>query len=155
MTDEATVADNIIRQWKDADGNVIDCDVWDTAGQEQFASLRTMVYPESHVIMISFDMTSKTSLNNLLGPEGWRSEIEDMVPNFDHYILVGTKHDLWEEWSKDPEKSKNCVTDDDWHSVSLPVCSLRVSADTSFVLDGHRAGRTRGVHDLGPHQDWC
>merc|ERR1719310_1669441 len=70
----ATVAQNTVETWPNGtDGDTVKIDVWDTAGQEAFGQLRTMSYPESDVIILTFDLTNATSLANLHSEKGWRA----------------------------------------------------------------------------------
>jgi len=48
-------------------------ELWDTAGQEALGALRAIAYPDSNVFMLTYDMSRKTSLENI--PD-WKEEIE-------------------------------------------------------------------------------
>jgi small GTP-binding protein len=103
----ATVAENVVEEWE-LDGEKVDVDVWDTAGQEAFSMLRKMAYPSSHVVVLGFSMTAKDSLKNITeGKDSWVNEIRNTVSGFESWILVGTKYDLWET---EHEKDDECVT---------------------------------------------
>jgi small GTP-binding protein len=110
---EATVADNEVVDWQ-FENETWQVDLWDTAGQENFSKLRLSAYPGSNVIMVAFDMTAPESLNNIVDADkGWVAEIKSKVKNFDTYVLVGTKHDLWKE--------KGGVTEDDYWAVAEKI----------------------------------
>ena len=84
--------------------------LWDTAGQEDYQRLRPLSYPDSHVVLISFDIADPDSLNNVL--EKVRSQLLDtsvqififrlsqFISEVNHFcpgvpiILVGLKKDL-------------------------------------------------------------
>lgn len=92
------MAENEIFNWEH-NGETISVDFWDTAGQEAFCALRTLAYTNTNVMIIGFDMTNHSSLENILSPADkcWKAEVMSKLPDFDHWILVGTKHDMWEQ----------------------------------------------------------
>ena len=95
-----------------------DIDVWDTAGQEAFSQLRKLAYPACNVAVLGFCMTEKNSLHNILNSDtAWTKEITDVIGDFDSWILVGTKCDLWDEWKEDDKHKENCVTMEDCYKV--------------------------------------
>eukprot|EP00924_Labyrinthula_sp_SR-Ha-C_P013752 maker-scaffold_5-snap-gene-12.56-mRNA-1 protein AED:0.02 eAED:0.02 QI:502/1/1/1/1/1/3/93/190 len=69
----------------------VNCDVWDTAGQETFGGIRYLSYQNTDIFLVCYGCDSKTSFNNVKNswiPE-MRKEAKD-VP----FVLVGTKLDL-------------------------------------------------------------
>ncbi|KAF2430131.1 GTP-binding protein rhoA [Tothia fuscella] len=73
------------------DGKHAELALWESAGREDYDRLRPLLYPDSHVILITFSIGSPDSLDNVL--EKWISEVlhfNQGVP----IILVGTKKDL-------------------------------------------------------------
>lgn len=73
------------------DGQVINLQLWDTAGQEDYDRLRPLAYPNTNVFMLCFSLMSETSMKNV--KEKWYPEIR----NHDAHVpivLVGTKLDL-------------------------------------------------------------
>lgn len=96
-----TIFDNHAKRMT-CDGRVICLTLWDTAGQEDYARLRPLSYPNTDVFVICFDLTSRVSLKNI--QQKWFPELSqwqashaaesDIVPKF---ILVGNKEDLWKE----------------------------------------------------------
>ncbi|XP_073982528.1 ras-like GTP-binding protein rhoA [Rhodnius prolixus] len=65
--------------------------LWDTAGQEDCDRLRSLSYPESDIILISFSLVLHDSLENV--SSYWISEVRHFCPNVPN-ILVGCKKDL-------------------------------------------------------------
>uniref|UniRef100_A0A1I7ULW2 Rho-related GTP-binding protein RhoC n=1 Tax=Caenorhabditis tropicalis TaxID=1561998 RepID=A0A1I7ULW2_9PELO len=76
------------------DGKLIQLDLWDTAGQEDYERLRPLAYPETDVILMCFSIDSPDSLENIL--EKWTPEIKHFCPNVP-FLLVGNKKDLRED----------------------------------------------------------
>jgi len=94
------------------DGEVITLALWDTAGQEQYARLRSLSYPETDVFVFCYSVVSRSSFENVKGR--WHPEISHHAPNV-ATILVGTKIDI----RNDPKKLKK-VTDEEG-GESLPT----------------------------------
>merc|ERR1711865_771188 len=89
-----TAADNLQRNWCDADGDDWEMGLWDTAGQEALGNLRKNAYPGTEVLLIGFDMTKGVSLENI---PSWVDEVTECEENIGATILVGTKSDYYEE----------------------------------------------------------
>ena len=73
------------------DGKPISLGLWDTAGQEDYDRLRPLSYPNTDVFLVTFALTSKTSLDNV--KQKWLVEIRHHCPKAP-FILVGTKMDM-------------------------------------------------------------
>ena len=65
--------------------------LWDTAGQENYNTIRPLLYPDTDVILMCFSIDSPDSLENI--PETWIPEVRQFCPNVP-IILVGNKKDL-------------------------------------------------------------
>lgn len=66
--------------------------IWDLAGQPRFNAVRTLYYKGSMGAILIFDITNRSSLENLQGwvKEFWRHSGESAVP----MIILGNKKDL-------------------------------------------------------------
>ena len=67
-----TVFENYVAE-VEVDGKYVELALWDTAGLEDYDRLRPLAYPDSHVILICFDIAGPDSLDNVL--EKVRSKI--------------------------------------------------------------------------------
>ena len=67
-----TVFENYVAD-VEVDGKHVELALWDTGGLEDFDRLRPLSYPDSHVILICFDIANPDSLDNVL--EKVRSKI--------------------------------------------------------------------------------
>lgn len=72
-------------------GQNLNLDLWDTAGQESFVSIRALSYPGSHCILACYSTISRVTLDNIQNV--WIPEIRENVPQCP-FVLVGTKSDL-------------------------------------------------------------
>jgi len=73
------------------DGKPVNLNIWDTAGQEDYARLRPLSYPSTDAFLVVFSITSRNSFNNIKAK--WLPEIAHHAPGIP-WILVGTKKDL-------------------------------------------------------------
>ena len=60
-----TVFENYIAD-VEVDGKQIELALWDTSGLEDYDRIRALSYPDSHVVLICFDIASPNSLDNVL-----------------------------------------------------------------------------------------
>jgi small GTP-binding protein len=72
-------------------GKPINLGLWDTAGQEDYDRLRPLSYPQTDVVLVCFDVTRPSSLDNVSSK--WVPELRHYIPHCP-IVLVGTKSDL-------------------------------------------------------------
>jgi len=65
--------------------------MWDTAGSERFKSLIPTYLKNAHAIILTFDITNRTSFQSL---PIWMNEIKDKIPENTFIIVTGNKLDL-------------------------------------------------------------
>lgn len=78
-------------------------DLWDTAGQEEYDSMRALAYPRTDVFIVVFSLTSAASLSNVLTK--WHPELQHhaaAVP----VILVGAKADVAQSATEKVDKAE-------------------------------------------------
>jgi len=73
------------------EGNPVNLGLWDTAGSEEYDTLRPLSYPGTDVFLICFSLFSPESFDNVTNK--WHKEITEHAPDAP-IILVGTKLDL-------------------------------------------------------------
>ena len=78
----------IMREMKD--GKKMKIIILDTAGQERFHSITTSSIKGSNGIVVTFDLTDKTSFKNV---ENWLNDIQENKDNIP-IVLFGNKSDL-------------------------------------------------------------
>jgi len=83
------------------DGKPVNLNIWDTAGQEDYARLRPLSYPSSDAFLVVFSITSRNSFNNVTAK--WLPELAHHAPGVP-FVLVGTKKDLRD----DPASLAHC-----------------------------------------------
>ena len=72
---------------------IVKLQIWDLGGQQHFAVVRPNFYLGARGIIYTFDLTRRSTLNNLLD---WKTEICNVIGNGFPSILVGNKLDLIE-----------------------------------------------------------
>jgi len=87
-----TVFDNF-SAIEEVNGEVINVILWDTAGQDDYAQIRTTCYTSCkyHVFLLCFSVIHKDSFDNI--KYKWLPELKQNSPGTP-FILVGTKADL-------------------------------------------------------------
>ena len=70
---------------------LIDLNLWDTAGQEEYDRLRVMSYPQTNAFILCFSLVCRSSFNNIRSK--WYPEVSYHCPTA-KILLVGTKADL-------------------------------------------------------------
>jgi Ras-related C3 botulinum toxin substrate 1 len=73
------------------DGVPINLGLWDTAGSEEYNTLRPLSYPGTDVFIICFSLCSPSSFENV--KTKWYPEVQQFNPKTP-FILVGSKLDL-------------------------------------------------------------
>jgi len=73
------------------EGKEVKFSLWDTAGQEGYARIRTLSYPKTDIFLLCFSVVNHPSFVNV--KDRWYVEIKHHCPNVP-IILVGTKADL-------------------------------------------------------------
>lgn len=93
-----TVFDNYNSKVDIDSSQTISLSLWDTAGQEEYARLRTLGYPNTDVFLLCFSVVNKSSFSNIF--KKWYPEVHHHSPKA-KIILVGTKTDLRRETNVD------------------------------------------------------
>jgi len=74
-----------------ADGKPVSLGLWDTAGQEDYDTLRPLSYPMTDVFLVCFSVISETSFRNVTNK--WIPELRHYEPDTP-LLLCGLKTDL-------------------------------------------------------------
>jgi len=73
------------------EGKEVKFSLWDTAGQEGYARIRTLSYPKTDIFLVCFSVVNHPSFVNV--KDRWSPELQHHCPKVP-IILVGTKIDL-------------------------------------------------------------
>ncbi|XP_046840241.1 ras-like GTP-binding protein Rho1 [Xenia sp. Carnegie-2017] len=89
----ATVFENYVK-YLTYEGKGIELVLWDTAGQEDYDSIRPLSYPDTDVILLCYAIDQRESFDNIINK--WQEELKQYCPKIP-IVLVGTKKDLRSE----------------------------------------------------------
>ena len=127
---KATVGADFLTKQIQKGENIINLQLWDTAGSEKYHSITSGFYRNSETCVLVFDLTNSSSFENV---EVWRKEFLENLnpPEGDKYpfVLLGNKNDLKDIIQvKDEDIQQYCSS----HN-NMPYFS--VSAQTSENVD--------------------
>lgn len=88
---KATIGVSIIKNDIEVSKDHVNLQIWDIAGQEQWAGMRRVYYAGALGALILFDVTRQQSFDNL---EKWITEFRDQTDPDNPCIIVGNKIDL-------------------------------------------------------------
>ena len=120
------------------DGRPMSLGLWDTAGQEDYDSLRPLSYPGTDVFILCYSVNSPSSFKNVKAK--WLQEIRFHCPNTP-FVIVGTKTDTRNS-SKGDKQGMTCVDLADAKELGEELgvkrvmeCSAKTKVGLSEVFD--------------------
>lgn len=118
------------------EGKEVKFSLWDTAGQEGYARIRTLSYPKTDIFLLCFSVVNHPSFVNV--KDRWYVEIKHHCPNVP-IILVGTKADLRNDEStletlrKD---GKSPITDEEANNMVKELGALKYLECSALTRQG-------------------
>ncbi|ORD94534.1 RHOC [Enterospora canceri] len=109
-----TVVDNFIKNVQ-VDDKAVTLALWDTAGQEDYDTIRPLSYRGTNLVVLCYTIENKKNLENI--NKKWLVEIKNYCPGVPFY-LVGLKKDLREDEDMDPE---NLISKEEGQKVSEEI----------------------------------
>ncbi|XP_073984551.1 ras-related protein Rab-37-like isoform X2 [Rhodnius prolixus] len=119
--------------------------IWDTAGQERFRSVTHAYYRDAHALLLLYDVTNKTSYDNI---RAWLGEIREYAQDDVVIMLLGNKSDC--------QSSERMVRREDGERLAreYSVAFMETSAKTGQNVDlafmaiaRELKARKNGVHN--------
>eukprot|EP00730_Choanoeca_flexa_P015561 TRINITY_DN7174_c0_g1_i3.p2 TRINITY_DN7174_c0_g1~~TRINITY_DN7174_c0_g1_i3.p2 ORF type:complete len:222 (+),score=17.32 TRINITY_DN7174_c0_g1_i3:170-835(+) len=107
--------------------------LWDTAGQEQYATLASFYARDAHAAIICYDITAKDSFRDL---DKWYAYLDNAPANCQH-ILVGCKSDLVETSpaSREVQATEGYERAQDKGSARFFECSSKTGHNIDTVFE--------------------
>lgn len=115
------------------DGQNVNLQLWDTAGQEDYEKIRPMSYPDTDVFLVCFSLVSPTSLENV--ENVWVSEITAGAPNAKK-ILVGLKKDLRDHFDPSLDPLAKPITTEQGKKVGEKIGAVKYLECSAKTKDG-------------------
>ena len=94
--------DNFIRTFQLCDGSIINCMIYDTAGQERFNSLNLTYYKKADAILLVYDISDKRSFDRI--KNYYAGKIKDCCKKDIPILLLGNKTDKENNWQVTSEE---------------------------------------------------
>eukprot|EP01088_Endostelium_zonatum_P000567 TRINITY_DN1080_c0_g6_i1.p1 TRINITY_DN1080_c0_g6~~TRINITY_DN1080_c0_g6_i1.p1 ORF type:complete len:200 (-),score=50.65 TRINITY_DN1080_c0_g6_i1:15-614(-) len=130
-----TVFDNYEAQIL-VEGKEVKFSLWDTAGQEGYARIRTLSYPKTDIFLLCFSVVNPYSFENV--KETWLPELRHHCPQVP-IILVGTKVDLKEdEKTLDDLKraGQTAITNEQGQKLAAEIKAIRYLECSALTRKG-------------------
>ena len=90
MQPDVTFFEQFVKDVK-VDRKEVELSLWDTTGMDHYETLRLVAYPVSNIVLICFDISRPSSLDNV--QDKWISEVRHFCPG-QPIFLIGLKLDL-------------------------------------------------------------
>jgi small GTP-binding protein len=158
---EPTVFDNYTCHVM-VNGKVVNLNLWDTAGQDDYDRLRPLSYPQTDVFLVLFSVTSHVSLENVKSK--WAPEVIKNCPGAP-ILLVGTKADLrYDEQFKISMQHRGLrmVEQEEGHRVAREIgarayleCSALTQDSLKLVFDEAIKAALEKKHEGDAPQGCC
>ena len=110
---KATVGVEFISNNYKINNKIIKIEIWDTAGQERYRSLTSSYYKGAKGAMIVYDVTNKTSFENI---DKWYTDMKDATEKDITVLMIGNKTDLTDKIVISSQVSK-----DKAFTLNIPV----------------------------------
>ncbi|KAG0440481.1 Ras-like GTP-binding protein RHO [Dictyocoela muelleri] len=114
-----TVVDNFVKEVKLPDGGIVSLTLWDTAGQEDYDSVRPLSYKDTDLVILCYSIENKDLLENVT--KKWVLEIGNYCPKTEIF-LVALKKDI--RGSPDFDQN-NLITEEDGLNASKEIHATR------------------------------
>lgn len=151
-----TVFDNFTTVYKLEDRN-ISLGLWDTAGQEDFATIRPLSYPNTDIFLVFYSVAMRPSYENVKAK--WIPELQKNCPTVP-FVLIGSQNDIRDKnntshvTSKEGKKLAKEVGAMDYYELSSKDNStFRYVWDDilRFIINERRNGKEEGKHCWSIH----
>ncbi|EPR79543.1 RAS GTPase [Spraguea lophii 42_110] len=134
-----TVVDNFVKEVK-IDNNTIavSLTLWDTAGQEDYDSVRPLSYRDTDLVLLCYTVENSDLLDNIA--KKWVLEIKNYCPTAG-YFLIGLKKDLREEENNEVNKEKLVSEEmgrniaEEINAVDFIECSARTGENVDLIFE--------------------
>ena len=105
-------ADCIIKTFQLSDGTVINCHIYDTAGQERYRSLGLMYYKKADAALLVYDISQRESFEII--KQNYINTIKEYCKKDIIVLLLGNKADLEEERKVSLEEGVSLALQEDY-----------------------------------------
>lgn len=133
-----TVVDNFVKEVNIEDDRNVSLALWDTAGQEDYDTIRPLSYKETDLVLLCYTIENKKKIPNI--SRKWLMEIKNYCPG-SQFFLIGLKKDIRD--TEDPTVDKSLViTEEDGRKIAEDInalkffeCSARTGENVNVIFD--------------------
>ncbi|KAM0672915.1 Rho GTPase [Ordospora colligata] len=116
-----TVVDNFIKDIEVEKDKQVSLAVWDTAGQEDYDTIRPLSYRETDIVLLCYTIEDNKKISNI--SRKWLMEIRNYCPN-SKFFLIGLKKDMRD--TEDPTFDKSSmVTEAEGRALAEKINALK------------------------------
>lgn len=130
-----TVVDNFVKEVTIPDDKIISLTLWDTAGQEDYDSVRPLSYRDTDLVLLCYSIENNELLDNI--SKKWLLELKNYCPSAG-FFLVALKKDLRDENPNDP----TIITLQQGENISNSIkaekfieCSARTGENVDYIFE--------------------
>lgn len=91
---KSTVAAGTFSKTLDTPAGLVDFNIWDTAGQEEFHALAPMYYKDAQIAILVYSVTDQTSFERMVR---WHGELTNLLGDKVFIVVVANKIDMRKE----------------------------------------------------------
>ena len=113
-------------------GERIELNLWDSAGQQEYDRLPPLSYPSTDIFLVCYSIISHSSFENIR--KKWIQEIHQHAPGTP-FVLVGTKTDLRNDNANASEKSDGEILATELGAKMYVECSALTQDKLKTVFD--------------------
>ena len=115
-----------------SDGSLVNVNIVDTAGQENFRSLSSQYYKRADGILLVYDITNEKSFENIKGY--YFEQIKEKCKKNIKIIVLGNKTDLEEDRKVNPKEGANFAAKNGYMFLETSCLKNRNVADSFETL---------------------
>ena len=115
-----------------SDGSLVNVNIVDTAGQENFRALSSQYYKKADGILLVYDITNEKSFENIKGY--YFEQIKEKCKKNIKIIVLGNKTDLEEDRKVNPKEGANFAAKNGYMFLETSCLKNRNVADSFETL---------------------
>jgi Ras homolog gene family, member A len=116
-----TVVDNFVKEVKVGEDRYVSLALWDTAGQEDYDTIRPLSYKETDLVLLCYTIENKRKLGNIKSK--WMTELKNYCSD-STFFLVGLKKDVRDK--DDPLVNQgNLVSEEDGRKLAGEIQAIK------------------------------
>lgn len=133
-----TVVDNFVKEVKIEDDKFVSLALWDTAGQEDYDTIRPLSYKETDLVLLCYTIENKKKIPNI--SRKWLMEIKNYCPA-SQFFLIGLKKDIRD--MDDPTLDQSSmITESEGRKIAEDInaakffeCSARTGENVNIIFE--------------------